>query len=555
MSEAGPQPTGAAMPPALLSRALAAFSVQALCAAAQEEAAASVTDGFDDGGLDAVYYNTKSKELLLCQAKWIASGHGSPSQADIQKFIAGVKCIINLRLETLNAKIRAMESVIRTAVLDASTKIRLVVAYSGIDKLGIHPQRELDAYIAGENSIDATFSLDVLDQARLYQLIIGGISGQAISFDVHMCSWGFMDGPNPAYYGTVAAQDIATWWRSHGRQLLFRNIREFKGTTEVNDAMKMTLQCEPHNFWYFNNGITLLCDRVVKKPFGGSERMIGIFECTNVSVVNGAQTVGQIGSLADEGHSLGGANILVRLISLENTPAGFDARITRATNTQNRIEGLDFASLDSVQRRLASELRLDNVRYAYKTGEPTPDSSGGFTLTDATIALACSQSDSGLSVQVKNQIGRIFDDLSTVPYTALFNEDTNARQLWSRVRVMRVVDEELAKLQSAGSPRASLVAVHGNRFILHRVFQQPAVKSFICRADIGDAIPTSIAHATAESFEELSTYVNAEYSDSYLAPLFKNRQKVREIVESLSKGSNRSNSSVASDTGSLFGPA
>jgi hypothetical protein len=376
----------------------------------------------------------------------------------------------------------------------------------------------------------------ILGQNELYTFIASGGPSKKIKIEIALESYGSISEPHVAYYGTVSASDIAAWWQDHGRNLLFRNIRDFKGPTDVNDGMRDTLSSEPANFWYFNNGITLLCSRIRKKPFGGSSNVQGIFECEDVSIVNGAQTVGLIGSYLNSGIMNADAKVQVRLISLENAPQGFDSRITRATNTQNRIEGHDFASLDLTQRRLASELLLDGIHYAVRTGEPTPDNSAGFTLLDATVAQACAQEDSSLAVQVKNQIGRIFDTLLAPPYTILFNDQTDARELWRRVRVMRTVDECLKRLESDYRERSELVAVHANRFILHRVFQVPQVKD-LAKSNIhrNEQLEAAVQQATADVFGELIQYLNNEHIDAYLAPLFKNRQKCREIAIALER--------------------
>ena len=64
--------------------------------------------------------------------------------------------------------------------------------------------------------------------------------------------------------------------------------------------------------------------------------------------------------------------------------------MTTATNTQNRIEKRDFASLDPTQDRLKNELLLDlNKQYIYKTGERQPPPENGCNIDEATIALAC----------------------------------------------------------------------------------------------------------------------------------------------------------------------
>lgn len=62
---------------------------------------------------------------------------------------------------------------------------------------------------------------------------------------------------------------VAQWWKDHGRNLFARNIRNFKGSTEVNNSITATLRDQPEHFWYFNNGITILCSRVQKQVFGG----------------------------------------------------------------------------------------------------------------------------------------------------------------------------------------------------------------------------------------------------------------------------------------------
>ena len=69
--------------------------------------------------------------------------------------------------------------------------------------------------------------------------------------------------------------------------------------------------------------------------------------------------------------------------------------------------------------RLASEFLLDGLRYAYKSGDPPPESRVGCTIVDATVALACA-ADLALTVQAKREIGRLFEDIEGEPYTILF---------------------------------------------------------------------------------------------------------------------------------------
>lgn len=109
-------------------------------------------------------------------------------------------------------------------------------------------------------------------------------------------------------------------------RLFAKNIRQMLGATEVNDEVKRTIEEQPENFWYYNNGITIVAESIKKSMVGGNSRDIGSFKASNISIVNGAQTVSVIGKYSQEG----GANLAklrlpIRLISLEGAPEDFGA--------------------------------------------------------------------------------------------------------------------------------------------------------------------------------------------------------------------------------------
>jgi hypothetical protein len=108
-----------------------------------------------------------------------------------------------------------------------------------------------------------------------------------------MSEWGQVQDPYEAFYGQMKLSDVAEW-AGHGKTLFDRNLRFYRGSTEVNDAMERTISDASERFWYFNNGITILCQSVKKALLNGVDRAWGVFRCNGVSVVNGAQTVGAI---------------------------------------------------------------------------------------------------------------------------------------------------------------------------------------------------------------------------------------------------------------------
>jgi hypothetical protein len=57
-----------------LSRALATFAIASEADLSPDVAATAVVDGFDDNGIDAVFYSAAEKVLYISQAKWSVDG-------------------------------------------------------------------------------------------------------------------------------------------------------------------------------------------------------------------------------------------------------------------------------------------------------------------------------------------------------------------------------------------------------------------------------------------------------------------------------------------------
>jgi hypothetical protein len=235
------------------------------------------------------------------------------------------------------------------------------------------------------------------------------------------------------------------------------------------------------------------------------------------------------------------SRVLTRFISLEQCPPDFTLAITKGTNTQNRIELRDFAALDSEQARLADELSIDQIDYAYKSGEQVTDRKNGFDLAEATVALACSHADPNMAVQAKREISRLWENITRAPYKALFNPALSGRKLWRLVRLQRAIDDALRDIPQKKEleGREAMVPVHGNRILAHLVYRRLDLKNLNnAEFDIEPIIKT-VGDPTMVVTLAACEVINNEYSDSYLASLFKNQTKclslVQEIIYRISK--------------------
>ena len=101
-----------------LTRCLAAYAIYHFGECSEADAAHSVVDGGDDNGIDAIYYSSQNKELLIVQSKWSQNGDGEPDSAAVGKFCTGVKDLFNLRFDRFNEKLRKKELEITKALTE-----------------------------------------------------------------------------------------------------------------------------------------------------------------------------------------------------------------------------------------------------------------------------------------------------------------------------------------------------------------------------------------------------------------------------------------------------
>jgi hypothetical protein len=156
---------------------------------------------------------------------------------------------------------------------------------------------------------------------------------------------------------------VAGLFERAGSRLFARNVRGFLGSTEINRGMEATLAKEPEYFWYYNNGVTIVCDEAKQE----SSRGQNILRVTNPQVINGQQTTRTLARAVRKGPR---ASILVRVIRVPreggNGGDHFDALISRivaATNWQNAIRPSDLMSND--RRQIEIERQIRKIGYLY----------------------------------------------------------------------------------------------------------------------------------------------------------------------------------------------
>jgi hypothetical protein len=522
----------------LRTRGLAALALTDVVHGLSDETASKhVTDGSKDSGIDALFVDDASKTIFVVQSKWHDEGTGSIGQGDTLKTVNGIKLLTDMQFDKFNAKFDFLWPQVENALTDVDVVIQLVIVVTGSSQLSDDAEGALDGLRSEMNEISELVKVTVMGLRELRRVLTEGSAGARIDLEATLSSWGSLSEPYQAYYGLLDGPTIAEWYSAHGGRLFDQNLRKALGTTAVNSGLVKTLNDEPQNFWYFNNGITALCERVNKTLRGGSNHVNGDFRIEGLSIVNGAQTVSSIAAAHKENpDAVAGVMVWVRLISLEGVPDGFAAEVTRTTNTQNAVEGRDFLSLDPEQERLRMDMLLTmRLSYVFKRGDASPSPEQGCTVQEALIALACANPDTNFAVLAKSNLGRLEDRGGRI-YPQLFNSGTTVHQLWQAVQLYRAVEKSLFDLRTHLAGREKAIAQQGNRIVTHVVMQNLGGLTEFGKAhteeewaNLLEAVPA----ATEAVLTKLVEAVAQLYSANYVTSLFKNTSRCHHLVASI----------------------
>lgn len=202
--------------------------------------------------------------------------------------------------------------------------------------------------------------------------------------------------------------------------------------------------------------------------------------------------------------------------------------ITRASNTQNRIDARNFVALDPEQERIRTELLLDKINYEFREGEPLESLVDGFEFIEAVTTLACASNEISYVAMAKGYVGGLYQTIEGPPYKALFNSSTSASRLWNLVKLARRIDRQMKSSYDQSSSTERGIVVHGNRLMLHLTFRRLSDVAYDLLK--GDEISDKTLTGACKSImKDLSEIIDGQYTGAYLAPLFKNVGKCTNI--------------------------
>jgi hypothetical protein len=515
-----------------LTRSYAALTLLNMSDANASDAAQSITDGGNDDGIDAVYVSEGHKKIFLVQSKWLSNTRKGVQLADFTRFRDGVKRLVNLVWDDKNSDLHVQRNKIEFLLKDIDTEIVLIFCHNSENILSDDIVRAKDEYMAEANRYGdlVSFTEFTLKEAR--ETARSRTRPENINLSLMLKNWGIFERPYKSVYGAIAGTELVNWIDDNKEKLFAENLRFGIEKSEVNDGIRQTAGEDPSHFWYFNNGVTAICDEITKQPVGGNNTDSGVFDVKKISVINGAQTISSLARAKADGADLNEVFVHLRIISLAGTPENFSTDVTTANNTQNDLSPIDFVAADPHQDRLRREASQLGLVYTYRRGDRDPAPETGFTVREATIAAACASGELRLAVSAKRYISGLWENTKKEPYTKLFNDATSAEWLWNAVRISRTVDTSLEAKAKLLEGRERLVAVHANRFLLFKVFQE--LKDTRIDEELDDDLLNTLPALVDSKFGDLYTLVEKKFPDGYPGNLFKNSERQAELSAEMS---------------------
>lgn len=444
-----------------LSKAVAACFLMTHVGVSKADAVAACIDGGGDNGIDSLYISP-TNVIWLVQSKYIHDGSGEPSLGDAGLFRDGVNAIVDGQFETCKTLLPSHVAQLRK-VMDEPHQVVFALVYTGTSmddtrrKMFGQVVQRINT-VAPDRARFIRFGLSDFHEALTQQFAEPEING----VQIELRNYGLVQGVARAYYGSMSVKDLAALYREKGNALVQANIRRYRGSSEVNDGMALTLKKDASKFFYFNNGVTLICRSIRPGPLDAS-RTLGRFHLDGVSIINGAQTAGTVAQEPPAHYDAHPAEVLVTCIELPADDDGFADDLTRYRNSQNAVSPQDFAALDDNQESWRKTLQSEAITYIVKRsavdGQIDPSS---FTLQEAAEARAL-MSGAGLKL-VLEYPARLWDRCLDMAgnkatadkpsaYKTIFPDSLTARQLWRTVQVARFV------LQTIEQDAATMVSL------------------------------------------------------------------------------------------------
>lgn len=417
-----------------ISKAFLLLGVAAYLNIDVAEAYPLITDGGGDGGFDAAYIaeaQDMQLNVVLFQSKYtrrLDKDSNFPANA-VEKAVNTVKCVFDPSADArLNQKSQEKVDEIRSFILDGYIPyVNFVMLNNGLP-WNEDAENHINNAFPGQDQVHFTHfnHRDIIGYIQKTEPINTkiGMVGRAVQEDFNYTR---------VMIGRVSVEQIYHMMDEYGDRLLEKNIRRYLGRNLINEGIAETLQSEKKrpNFFFFNNGITMICKKFVHNALQEKDWLVKV---NGLQIINGGQTCRTIYQTVGENPEVDFSQVyvLVRLYEVSDDE-NIVQDITYATNSQNPVDLRDLKSND--ERQVLLERSAEDMGYTYKRKRDNMSSFHAIPSTvaaEAVFAVWCEKPH--LAKYRRNEFfGQYYEEIFG---------DLNAAQMIMAVLIFRYCDKE-----------------------------------------------------------------------------------------------------------------
>ncbi len=424
-------------------------------------AAESITDGNDDKKCDIIYIDKDDGIAVIAQCYQTSKAKTCAPSNKACDLNTAVGWLLQRPIAELPDRLRSSATELRNGINDGTiTELHLWYIHNLPESENVkdelitventahtaikscHPGKRVrvKALEVGSTKLDEWYNdtltpILVSDQFKI--LVDGG-------FEIQSEGW-------KAYVTAIQVKFLYNVYRKHKTRLFSANVRDYLGSRKsdanINYGIKRTAESDPLDFWVFNNGLTILVNSYEHLPNQKTNKIA--LKINGLSIVNGAQTTGAIGSLSKSPDS--SAMVPVRFVQTNDSETIYS--IIQFNNSQNKVTASDFRSTDPIQKRLREEVkRIPDAEYqgGRRGGHSDAIGRSSRLLPSYTVgqALAALHQDPVIAYNQKANIW-VSDKL----YSKYFNDETSGPHIIFAYSLLRAV--EAKKIALVEKSRAS----------------------------------------------------------------------------------------------------
>lgn len=330
-------------------------------------ASEGITDGPDDKKIDFIYLDRDAKRVIFAQGYLSNAQKDSAPGNKASDLNTGAAWLISGDLEDVPDTLKAIITDCRTAIDDGEIEVvELLYVHNLPESVNVTRELQTAAQHLQKALGNAAISVTAreLGASKIEHLFATQESHVDVKDVIAFPSEIRFTEAGPKWEASVASVPGA-WlhelYATYQDRLFSANYRGFLGISgrrRINTGIRLSAETKPKEFWVFNNGITLL-------TLGKKKTKNGL-QLTGVSIINGAQTTGSIGSIDLSKHDIKDVKVLCRIIQCSDVETINE--IVKYNNTQNEITTWDQYSNDHEQNRIYHEFRDLEHTYVRKRG-------------------------------------------------------------------------------------------------------------------------------------------------------------------------------------------